>query len=335
MTHQITLAPGGFVFSANDDETLLEAALAADIVVPHGCKNGACGACHATLQAGEVDRGAYQSFALSDSDITQGGLLLCTARAKTDLVIDQPQARKGGLPQAQELSVRVEKLERAAPDVIVLTLRLPSTATFDFLAGQYIDILLPDGKTRSYSLANAPEQKGFLELHIREVKGGRFTGQVFGSLKVKDFLRIVGPEGAFYLRTDTQKPAILLASGTGFAPIKAIVEHALAKNLQRPLHIYWGARKRIDLYLNDLPEGWAQRFDFIDYTPVLSEVDADWQGRSGLVHQAVLADHPDLSGFEVYACGNPLMIEAAKKDFGQAGLPDAAFFSDAFTFAPQ
>jgi CDP-4-dehydro-6-deoxyglucose reductase len=328
------LEPSGLVFSAEDGESLLEAALAAGIVVPYGCKNGACGACHSTLKSGKADLGTYQSFALPDADIAQGGLLLCTAHAKSDLVVEQPQASKGGLPEAKELTVRVEKLEKLAPDVIVLTLRLPSTAAYDFFAGQYIDILLPNGKMRSYSLANAPEQKGFLELHIRRVDGGLFTGQVFEGMKEKDFVRIVGPKGAFYLRKETQKPAILLASGTGFAPVKAIVEHALAQNLQRPLHIYWGARKRADLYMDSLAQGWAKRFDFIGYTPVLSDADAGWQGRSGFVHAAVLADHPDLSGFEVYACGNPLMVDAARRDFAEAGLPEAAFFSDAFTSAP-
>ena len=227
-------------------------------------------------------------------------------------------------------------MERLAPDVMAIHLKLPGRERLQFLAGQYVDILLKDGRKRSFSLANAPHDDAFLQLHVRHVAGGLFTDQVFSSMKERDILRVNGPHGTFYLREDSPKPMILLAGGTGFAPIKAIVEHAIAENCVRPMHIYWGARARVDLYQNALPEQWAAQHANISYLPVLSEPAADdrWTGRSGLVHQAVIADFADLSGHQVYACGAPAMIDAARRDFATLrGLPEEEFFADAFTFA--
>jgi CDP-4-dehydro-6-deoxyglucose reductase len=233
------------------------------------------------------------------------------------------------------LPSRIEKLEKLAPDVIEMHLRLPASERLQFWAGQYIDILLKDGKKRSFSLANAPHDDAVLQLHIRHVPGGLFTEQVFSTMKVRDILRFNGPHGTFYLREESAKPMILVAGGTGFAPIKAIVEHAIAEECQRPMFIYWGAKARVDLYQNALPERWAAEHPNITYVPVLSEPAAGdaWTGRSGFVHQAVLADFPDLSGYQVYACGAPVMIDVAKRDFIAQGLPEEELFADAFSFS--
>jgi CDP-4-dehydro-6-deoxyglucose reductase len=331
MSYQITLQPGAVRYVAEADETLLDAALRQGVKLPHGCKNGACCACKTKLLDGEADRGAYQAHALAAHEIEEGKLLLCTAHARSDLLLENQQAMRE-VP-LKLLPARVEALHRAADDVIILFLRLPASESFSFRAGQYIDILLPDGQRRSYSIANAPEQEGVLELHIRRVPGGRFTGQVFEQMKVKDILRFQGPIGTFFLREESDKPVILIASGTGFAPIKAIVEHMLAQNIIRPLRLYWGCRARADLYLPDLPANWAAKHPHIRYVPVLSAADADWQGRTGFVHQAVMADYPDLSQHEVYACGNPAMIERACREITtHCHLPETAFFADAFTF---
>jgi CDP-4-dehydro-6-deoxyglucose reductase len=233
------------------------------------------------------------------------------------------------------LPARIEKMQKLAPDVMALWLRLPTTERLQFLAGQYIDILLKDGKRRSFSLANAPHDDGLLELHIREVPGGLFTSQVFSTMKERDILRFNGPHGTFFLREDSAKPIVMIAGGTGFAPVKALVEHALKENVQRPIAIYWGARDRAGLYLHELPHRWASEHAHVSYVPVLSEPAADdhWQGRTGFVHQAVLADFPDLSGHQVYVCGSPVMVEAIRRDLcGQAGLPADELFADAFTF---
>lgn len=334
MSYQVTVQPSGRQFVAEADETILDAALRQGLTMPYGCKDGACGACKGHVQSGAVDHGKAQSHALKDDEKAAGMTLYCCARAQSDLVIECKQITSGTQIPAKTLPSRIEKLERLAPDVIELHLRLPASERLQFLAGQYIDILLKDGKKRSFSLANAPHDDALLQLHIRHVPGGLFTDQVFSTMKVRDILRFNGPHGSFYLREDSPKPMILLAGGTGFAPIKAIVEHAIAENCQRPMFIYWGAKAKVDLYQNALPEKWAGEHANIRYQPVLSEaVSSDlWNGRSGLVHQAVLADFPDLSGYQVYACGAPVMIEAAKRDFMAQGLPEDEFFADAFTF---
>jgi len=231
---------------------------------------------------------------------------------------------------------RVQTIERVADDVVVLRLKLPANERLQFLAGQYIEFLLKDGKRRAFSIANAPHDDGFLQLHVRLIAGGEFTGHVFGAMKEKDILRFQGPYGSFFLREESAKPMILLAGGTGFAPIKALVEDALHRNARRPMEIYWGARNRAGLYLPDLPRQWAAAHGHVRYIPVLSDATpADaWDGRSGLVHRAVLEDHADLSAYQVYACGAPAMIDAARVEFVAHGLPAEEFFADAFTFAP-
>lgn len=334
MSYQITVQPSGATYTSEADETLLEAALRQGLIMPYGCKDGACGACKGTVKAGTVDLGRYQAHALTAEDIEAGKVLFCTGKATSDLTIENRQMIRMGDIQIKTMPGRVEKLDKVAPDVIELHLRLPASEKFQFHAGQYIDFLLKDGKRRSYSLANAPEKEGVLELHIRLVPGGLFTEQVFGTMKVKDILRFEGPHGGFFLREESSKPVILLASGTGFAPIKSIVEHALAQGSRRPLHIYWGCRKQADLYMNALPEDWAAKYPHIQYTPVLSEPEAGWTGRTGFVHQAVITDYPTLAGHQVYACGAPVMIDAARQDFtSRCGLPEEEFFSDAFTFS--
>lgn len=337
MTCTITLQPSGRIFSAESGETILEAALQQNVGLPYGCRNGACGACKAQVQTGEVDHGAAQAHALTDDEKSQGKTLLCCAKAKSDLVVACKEIGGGTDFPAKTFPSRVEEITRLAPDVIRLKLRLPSNERLQFHAGQYIDILLKDGQRRSFSMANAPHDDAFIELHIRHVPGGQFTEHVFTTLKARDILRLNGPHGSFYVREESSAPMILLAGGTGFAPIKAIVEHALHTGNERPIRLYWGARAAIDLYLPELGAQWAARHPNLRYVPVLSSPAADdvWTGRRGLVHEAVLAEHADLSGFQVYACGSSAMIEAAKSAFcAQRGLPDDAFFADAFTFAP-
>ena len=335
MSYQITVQPSGRAFTAEIGETLLDAALRQGLTLPYGCKDGACGACKGKVVSGSVEHGKAQPHALKDDEKAAGLALYCCASAQSDLVIECKQLGSASDIPVKTLPSRIEKLEKLAPDVIEIHLRLPANERLQFWAGQYIDILLKDGKKRSYSLTNAPHDDAVLQLHIRHVPGGLFTEQVFSTLKVRDILRFNGPHGTFYLREDSNKPMILLAGGTGFAPIKAIVEHAIAEDCQRPMFIYWGAKACVDLYQNALPEKWAAEHANITYLPVLSEPAAsdEWSGRTGFVHQAVLADFPDLSGYQVYACGAPVMIDAAKRDFMAQGMPEEEFFADAFTFS--
>jgi CDP-4-dehydro-6-deoxyglucose reductase len=333
MSHQVTIKPSGHQFTVQEGETVLEAAMRENVALPYGCRNGACGACKGKVLAGELDYGAFQPHTLSDEEKVKGFALFCTAKPRSDLTIEAKEIGAAKDIPVKTMPCRIESMEKAADDVMVLRLKLPSNERLQFLPGQYIEFLLKDGKHRAFSMANAPEEDETLELHIRHVPGGVFTDQVFGAMKPKDILRIRGPLGSFSLHA-SDKPAIFLAGGTGFAPVKSILTHAFHHGTDRQMVLYWGARALADLYMPDVPAQWQQAHKNFSFIPVLSEPKPgdNWPGRTGFVHQAVLADFADLSGYEVYACGAPPMVEAAKKDFMAKGLPEDAFFSDAFTY---
>lgn len=333
---QVRLEPSGRTFTVIPGETVLEAAIRQGVGLPYGCRNGACGACKGALKSGSLAYGDHQERAITEAEKAAGKALTCCTKPLTDIVLEIREL--AGLKDLaiRTLPARVEKIEKPAEDVAILYLKLPASERLQFLAGQYIDILLKDGRRRSFSIANAPETDECLELHVRRVPGGHFTTHVFETMKERDLLRLEGPHGGFHLREDGAKPVILLAGGTGFAPVKAMVEHAFHRQSLRPMTLYWGARDRAGLYLHELAEGWAAGRAGFDYVPVLSEPAAGdgWPGRTGLVHRAVMADFPDLSGHRVYACGAPAMIEAARSDLiGGCGLKEEDFFADSFTFA--
>ena len=336
MTFNITIKPSNHSFSTEAGETILDAGLKHGHVLPYGCRNGVCGVCKGKVLQGSVDHGNYQGHALSEAEIAAGLTLFCCAKPKSDLIIECHEVSTTQDIPVKTLPCRVHKLEKLAVDVMALYLKLPANERLQFLAGQYIDILMKDDKPRSFSLANAPHDDEFLQLHIRNIPGGTFTQHVFTAMKERDIMRIKGPMGTFFLREDSDKPIVFVASGTGFAPVKAIIEHALSIGMQRPMHLYWGVRVLADLYMLDLAKQWQTHG--IKFTPVLSEprVEDHWQGRQGFVHQAVLEDYSDLSGHQVYACGAPIVVESAHRDFTTLrGLPNEEFFSDAFTFVPK
>jgi CDP-4-dehydro-6-deoxyglucose reductase, E3 len=333
MPHRVTIQASGHSFTVNDGETVLAAALREGIVIAYGCRSGVCGTCKGSLVEGTVDYGTYQEQAMTEAERGSGKALFCQARPLSDLVI---QCREIGAAvkgmQIKLLPARVAKMQRLAPDVMLLELKLPANERLQFLAGQYVDLLLRGGVRRSFSMANAPHDDAFLQLHLRDY-GGPFSRHVFNVMKEKDVIRLEGPFGTFFLREDSAKPVVLVASGTGFAPIKAIVEHALQTGSKRPMTLYWGCRVRADLYMDDLAARW-QREGALRYVPVLSDAGpADqWSGRSGFVHRAVMEDLPDLSGYQVYACGAPVMVDAARRDFiAKCRLPEEEFYSDSFT----
>ena len=335
MNFTVTVQPSGRQFEVARDEVMLPAAIRQGIGLPYGCKDGACGSCKSRLLEGRVIHGAHQLKALSAEEEAAGLILSCCATPQTDCIIESRQVTAADQFPVLKMPTRVMSIQRPAADVAVLKLQLPANQSFQYHAGQYVEFILRDGARRSYSMASAPElAQGVMELHIRHMPGGRFTDHVFGAMKEKEILRMEGPFGTFFLREDSARPVVMLASGTGFAPIKALIEHMEAKGLTRPTVLYWGARQAADLYLRDWAEAAAVRLPWLRFVPVLSEPDADWSGRTGFVHQAVMADLPDLSGHQVYACGAPAMIDAARISFcGQRGLPEDAFYADAFTFA--
>jgi CDP-4-dehydro-6-deoxyglucose reductase len=272
---------------------------------------------------------------LNEADIAAGRALLCQARASSDVVIEaQELDALEGIP-VRRLPCRVASIEQLAHDVMRVQLKLPESQQMMFVAGQYIDFILRDGRRRSFSIANAPHDHGFIELHVRHVSGGEFTDFIFSQLETRALLRIEGPFGTFVLREDSTRPIIFMAGGTGFAPIKGIIEHSLAQHINRPMHLYWGVRSLRDLYLDELPKRWAAEHDHIRYTPVLSAPlpEDDWQGRTGLVHQAIADDHEELSAYEIYAAGPPQMVRSGYEVFKQRGLTPDHYFSDAFEYA--
>jgi CDP-4-dehydro-6-deoxyglucose reductase len=293
-------------------------------MLPYSCRAGVCRTCRGTLLEGKVDYGMVHETYLPESDKAKGLALLCQAKPLTDVVVEVREVQ-GVRPRM--IPCRVEKLDKPAPDVAVIGLRLPMNENFRFLAGQYIDFLLKDGKRRSYSLATRPDPAGVtaLEIHVRHTPGGLFTDHVFGNLKVRELLRFEGPLGSFYLREDSDRPIVMLASGTGFAPIRAMCEYAAEKKISRPITLYWGARLKRDLYMLELARSWPH----VKFVPVLS--DEKWDGRTGFVHCAVMEDFPDLSGVQVYACGAPIVVDSARRDFSaQCKLPPDEFYADSF-----
>lgn len=336
MLHKITIQPSGHQFTVQPDETLLEAALREGFSLPYGCRNGACGACKGKVLSGQFDYGVHQPNALKDEEKAQGRALFCRAKPLSDMTIEVKEVGAAKDIMVKTLPCRVEKLEKRADDVMVIKIKLPANERLQFLAGQYIDFQLKNGKSRSYSLANPPHDDALLELHIRHVPGGLFSEQVFSTLKERDILRLKGPLGSFFIREDSDKPMIFIAGGTGFAPIKGMLEHAFSEHTDRELVLYWGVRSLKDLYMPELPQQWLAERPNFSFIPVLSNPlpDDAWQGRTGFVHDAVLADFNDLSGYQVYACGAPVMVDSARDAFTRIrNLPEDAFFADSFVYA--
>lgn len=331
MTFEVKIESSGHRFAVDAGETLLDAALRHGIGLPYGCRNGACGSCIATLLSGSVD---YPD-GNPDVELEPGQVAICQAHACSDLHIKVREVNADADIDIKTLPCRAEHLQRLSHDVMQVLLKLPETERMQFLAGQYIEFILKDGRRRAFSIANAPHQDEHLELHIRHVPGGSFTGHVFDEMKDRALLRIEGPLGSFYLRENSERPILMMAGGTGVAPLKGMIDHAQYIGFDRPMHLFWGVRAQRDLYLQDEPQRWMENNSRFRYTPVLSDPEKEdaWQGKSGLVMDALLASCPDLSGYDIYMSGPPPMIEAAMPVFTQHGASLDHMYSDAFEFA--
>lgn len=335
MTFKVTLQPSGHSYEVPAGTTVLTAGLNAGWIMPYSCRAGGCRTCRGRIVEGEVDHGRAHAAYLTQAQRAEGFALLCQAKPLSDLVIEVNEL---SLKQVRPRRVpcRVRQIRMVAPDVAIVDLRLPINENLRYAPGQYLDFLLPDGRRRSYSIATAPQAAGqiALELHIRHTPGGVFTDRLFGGeIEVGQILQFEGPLGTFHLREDSTAPIVFVASGTGFAPIKAIIGYMIERKQSRPMTLYWGGRRRPDLYLDELARRWEQECGQFRYVPVLSEAQAGdgWTGRTGYVHQAVMQDLADLSGHQVYACGAPVMVEAARRDFvAHCGLQESEFFADSF-----
>ena len=337
MTFTVTLRPSERSFTVERDEAILAAAIRQGIGLPYGCRDGTCGSCKSRLLEGRVIHGVHQQKALSAAEEAEGLILTCCATPQTDCVVQARMVPGAGEYPVLKLPSRVLSIERPVADVAVLRLQLPANQNLQYRAGQYVEFILRDGARRSYSMANAPHNLGAppaIELHVRHMPGGKFSDHVFGAMKERDILRMEGPFGSFFLREDSTKPMVLLASGTGFAPVKAILEHMQFKGIARPVALYWGGRRPHDLYMNSWCERAAAEMPNLRYVPVVSDAlpEDQWRGRTGFVHRAVMEDFPDLSAHQVYACGAPIVVDSAQRDFvAQCGLPVEEFYADSFT----
>ena len=334
MTFQISIQPSGRTFTAEPGETMLAAGIRQGIGLPYGCKDGACGSCKCRKLEGTVVHGAHQSKALSADEETGGYVLTCCGVAQSDVVLESRQVTEAGAFPIRKMPARVSSLERKSHDVMIVRLQLPANDPFNYRPGQYVEFLLRDGSRRSYSMANAPHNGPGLELHVRHMPGGKFTDHVFGTMKEKEIQRIEGPFGSFFLREDSAKPIVMLASGTGFAPIKALIEQMQFQGITRRATLYWGGRRPEDLYMDEWVRARLLEMPHLDYVPVVSDAlpQDQWTGRTGFVHRAVIEDLPDLSGYQVYACGAPIVVDSARNDYCElAGLAEEEFFADAFT----
>jgi CDP-4-dehydro-6-deoxyglucose reductase, E3 len=348
---QVSVQPSGRAFGVNEGEAMLAAGIRQGVGLPYGCKDGACGSCKCKKISGVVIHGPHQSKALSDEEEANGFVLTCCGVPYSDVVLESRQVTEAGAFPIKKMPSRVMLLEKKSHDVMLVKLQLPANDGFAYHAGQYVEFILRDGARRSYSMATAPRPSPVLtalttnatptapapghglELHIRHMPGGKFTDHVFGAMKEKEIVRIEGPFGTFFLREDSAKPMILLASGTGFAPIKAVIEDMQIKGIDRPATLYWGGRRPADLYLDDWVKATMAEMPNLKYVPVISNAvpEDNWRGRTGFVHAAVLQDFPDLSGYQVYACGAPIVIDSAKTAYTTVGgLPEDEFYADSF-----
>ena len=331
MSFTVTLSPSGNTFEVEEGETILDAAIRQDIGLPYGCRNGFCGACIATLLSGEIKYPDGEPDKLLDA--SDDACLPCQAVPASDVELKVKEIQAAKEIEPRVMPVKVAKIDHLADDVVRLYLKLPDEQRLQFLAGQYLDFILEDGRRRAFSIANAPHDEDFIELHIRHVDGGVFTDWAFTQMKEKTILRIEAPLGSFTLDEDSGRPMLFIAGGTGFAPIKSQIEHAFHAGLSRPMELYWGVRAQPDLYLPDLPRQWEQAHDNFRFVPVLSEPDAGWEGRRGWVHEAVLEDHDNLADYDIYMAGPPVMVKAARDAFLARGVPEEQMHYDSFEYA--
>lgn len=335
MPYLIRIETTGQSFTIEPGESILQAAQRQGVRLPYGCQNGRCGSCIGTLVSGSVAYPDGKPTALDTSGIEDNNAVFCQAVAESDLTIRVRINGKTDAPPVLAVPCRAQHLDRLSPDVMRVRLKIPGNEKFEFLAGQYLEFILKDGRRRAFSIANAPHDNKFIELHIRYISGGSFTGHVFDDMRDKEILRMEGPLGSFYLRENSHRPIILMGGGTGFAPLKGILEHMFYSGNTRPVHLFWGARSKRDLYLHELPLQWQQTYTNFSYTPVLSHPfpEDEWSGATGLVTDAVVASYQDLSSYDIYMSGAPAMIDAATPLFVEHQADMHSLYSDAFEFA--
>jgi CDP-4-dehydro-6-deoxyglucose reductase len=353
---RISLSKSNISFRVAADQSLLDAALCASLNLPHSCKGGNCGSCRARLLQGEIYYPNGPPLGLSEAETADGFVLMCQARARSDLRIETYEITTPERAVIKRLPARIERALPLSHDVMGLHLRLPAAEAFSFEAGQYIDVMLSGGRRRSFSIASPPHDSRLLELHVRRVAGGEFSAPLFDANMRNALLTIEGPLGQFTYRPGAE-PMLLVGGGTGLAPLLSILRHVVENGIERAMTLYWGVRSERDLYAHALLEELAGRSAAaapsgapepssapgsrapagaarLRYVPVLSEPSPEWRGARGWVHEAVLAELDDLEKYHVYAAGPPAMIAAVRREFGARGAAAQRLFFDSFDYAP-
>lgn len=339
MTYKVTLKGSGHSFECGPAQNVLAAGLEAGFMLPYNCRSGFCRTCKSKIVTGTISYADRpMTHYLSAEDHAEGYALLCQANPRSDLMVDADEIVGLENIAPRKTPCRIIAMERMAPDVMLVRLRLPLNENIRYFPGQHLIFDLGDGSKREYSMAGVcrPEGMTELELHIRHVPGGAFTDRLFNEMAVRELMRIEVPLGTFFLRPEGSSHVTMLATGTGFAPIKAMVEHAIATGeiARRACTLYWGGREEADLYLSALARRWAEEHPTFTFVPVLSRPNDQWRGRVGYVQDRMIEDHPDLSGHDVYACGSPAMITAAAQRFeALGGQAPANFYADEFLTA--
>ncbi|MCW8935181.1 MAG: CDP-6-deoxy-delta-3,4-glucoseen reductase [Gammaproteobacteria bacterium] len=334
MSHKVTVHPSGHQFDVDEGESILDAAMRQNIDLPYGCRGGACGACAGFVIKGEVYYDE-EPIALDDDMKTNHQALFCLGKTRQDLEISIDEIQGLAPLEIKQLGCHVSSKDRLCHDVIGLKIKLDNNERLQYHAGQYLEFILKDGKHRAFSIANAPHNDDLLELHIRHVDGGLFTDFLFESMPENSSLQMQGPLGNFYLREDRHRPIIMVGGGTGFGPLKAMIEHIEHVGFDQPIYLFMGVRALRDLYMKDMANQWLKNNSNLSFIPVLSEPmkEDDWLGESGFVHQAVANKFPELSAFDIYISGPPPMVNAAVELFIKQGASKDNMFSDAFEYS--
>ena len=330
---KVRVLPSGKEFAARADEPVLTAALREHFNLPHSCKSGSCGTCRVRVISGNYQYPHGRPLGISAGEEAAGHALICQARALEDLVIEIHEIRHVTDVEIRELPCRVERMQTLASDVMGLWLRLPAVEPFTWQCGQYVDVMLPGERRRSFSLANPPHDSALLELHVRRAPGGAFSEQVFGELSPGSLLHIEGPLGQFIYRPG-DRPVLLIGGGTGYAPLKAMIREILETEARRDVMLFWGARTASDLYEDAWLRTLAAKHSRFRYVSVLSEQASGDAHEHGLVHEAVLRKIAGLAGYDIYAAGPPAMIDAVRAALPAQGADPERIYFDSFDYAP-
>lgn len=332
MSHLVLIKPSSLRLVVNEDETVLDAALREGFHFPHDCYSGICGACRGRVLEGQVCyQDAMLPSGLTSDEQAEGEALFCSAMPKTDLIIEVENVLDPLQTKLQTVSYQIMSAELLTGHVYRVMLQAMTEQPLRYRAGQYIEILCDHEMGRPFSIANAPLGEGEIELHVRYVADNPYLEEVMAAITARGQMQLRGPFGHCLYHREPALPTIFLAAGTGFAPIKAIIEQALSEGVTQPMYLYWGARTQDDLYLHELAQQWEKYIPQFHYIPVLSaSLPSDhWQGRTGWVHHAALADHENFADFQVYAAGPAAMVYAAYEALQARGLKKARMYSDA------